>query len=153
MTPQGERLLAALESEIKSISKLEHEMARTKVLLKEQVTRLRLGANPELVLTSLKLSLPHERTLALLERVDPVLSTPAEPQTHGASEARNDDSGAAGGGGYGLSNGDHVQHLTIHANSSSFLAGEQWVGSGSVNCGAITIPVAGSGQAKSLNGV
>jgi len=97
MTPQGERLLAALESEIKSISKLEHELARTKILLKEQVTRLRLGTNPELVMTSLKLSLPHERTLALLERVDPVLSTPAEPQTHGASEARNDDSGAAGG--------------------------------------------------------
>jgi hypothetical protein len=97
MTPQGERLLAALESEIKSISKLEHELARTKILLREQVTRLRLGTNPELVLTGLRLNLPHERTLALLERVDPVLSTPAEPQGHGASEARNDDSGAAGG--------------------------------------------------------
>jgi hypothetical protein len=70
-----------------------------------------------------------------------------------AKEPSRPDSGAAGGGGYGLSNGDHVQHLTVHANSSSFLAGEQWVGSGSVNCGAITIPVAGSGQAKSLNGV
>jgi hypothetical protein len=97
MTPQGERLLAALEAEIKSISKLEHELARTKILLKEQVTRLRLGANPELVMTSLKLSLPHERTLALLERVDPVLSTPAEPQAHGAHEGLQDDSGATGG--------------------------------------------------------
>lgn len=97
MTPQGERLLAALEAEIKSISKLEHELARTKMLLQEQVTRLRLGANPELVLTGLRLNLPHERTLALLERVDPVLSTPAEPQTHGASEGRSDDSSATGG--------------------------------------------------------
>lgn len=76
MTTQGERLLAALEAEIKNISKVEHELARTKVLLQEHVTRLRLGANPELVMTALRLSLPHERTLALLERVDPVLSNP-----------------------------------------------------------------------------
>ena len=54
---------------------------------------------------------------------------------------------------YGLSNGDPIQHLTLSANSSSFLAGERWVGSGSVQCGAVTVPVAGSGQAKSLNGV
>src|SRR5205814_3527252 len=96
MTPQGERLLAALESEIKSISKLEHELARTKVLLREQVTRLRLGMNPELVLTGLRLNLSHERTLALLERVDPVLSTPAEPQTHGARGSGGGPSGQIG---------------------------------------------------------
>jgi hypothetical protein len=29
-------------------------------------------------MTSLRLSVPHETTLALIERVDPVLSTPAE---------------------------------------------------------------------------
>jgi hypothetical protein len=46
-----------------------------------------------------------------------------------------------------------VQHLTIEAGASSFLAGERWVGSGTVNCGAIVIPVTGSGQAKSPNGV
>jgi hypothetical protein len=70
-----------------------------------------------------------------------------------ANEPSRPDSGAAGGGSYGLSNGDHVQHLTVFTNSSSFLAGEQWVGSGTVFCGAIAIPVTGSGQAKSLNGV
>lgn len=99
VTEQGERLLAALEAEIKSISKLEHELARTKVLLLEHVTRLRLGANPELVLTALRVALPHERTLALIERVDPVLSSPAEPPAHRANEGLNsrDDDASAGG--------------------------------------------------------
>jgi len=75
---QGDRLLAAIEAEIKNISKLEHTLARTKLVLQEQASRLRLGTNPELVMTSLRLAVPHETTLALIERVDPVLSTPAE---------------------------------------------------------------------------
>jgi plastocyanin len=70
-----------------------------------------------------------------------------------ANEPSRPDSGAAGGGGYGLSNGANVQYLTVRVNSSSFLAGERWIGSGTVNCGTILIPVSGSGQAKSLNGV
>jgi len=79
VSPQGERLLAALEAEIKNISKLEHTLARTKFLLHEQASRLRLGTNPELVMASLRLAVPHETTLALLERVDPILSSPVEP--------------------------------------------------------------------------
>jgi hypothetical protein len=75
---QGERLLAAIEAEIKNISKLEHSLARTKVVLQEHASRLRLGTNPELVMTALRLSVPHETTLNLIERVDPVLSTHAE---------------------------------------------------------------------------
>jgi hypothetical protein len=75
---QGERLLAAIEAEIKNISKLEHTLARTKIVLQEQASRLRLGTNAELVMTSLRLAVPHETTLALIERVDPVLSTHAE---------------------------------------------------------------------------
>src|SRR5262249_24363434 len=75
---QGQRLLAAIEAEIKNISKLEHSLARTKIVLQEQASRLRLGTNPELVMTSLRLTVPHETTLALIERVDPVLSTHAE---------------------------------------------------------------------------
>ena len=74
MSAQGDRLLAAIEAEIKNISKLEHTLARTKLVLQEQASRLRLGTNPELVMTSLRLSVPHETTLALIERVDPVLS-------------------------------------------------------------------------------
>jgi hypothetical protein len=78
VSAQGDRLLAAIEAEIKNISKLEHTLARTKLVLKEQASRLRLGTNPELVMTSLRLAVPHDTTLALIERVDPVLSTPAE---------------------------------------------------------------------------
>jgi hypothetical protein len=73
MSTQAARLLSALEAEIAKMSKIEHELARTKALLREQVTRLRVGANPELVLAMLRQSVPHETTLALLERVDPVL--------------------------------------------------------------------------------
>lgn len=54
---------------------------------------------------------------------------------------------------FGLSNGTSVQHLTVQAGSGGFLAGEKWVGSGSVACGAVTVPLVGSGQTKSLNGV
>jgi hypothetical protein len=71
-----------------------------------------------------------------------------------ATEPSRPDSGAVAGlSDYGLSNGAPVQHLTVLAGASSFLAGEQWVGSGFVNCGAVTILVEGSGQTKSLNGV
>jgi len=75
---QGDRLLAAVEAEIKNISKLEHQLARTKLVLQEQASRLRLGTNPELVMTALRLAVPHETTLALIERVDPILSPPVE---------------------------------------------------------------------------
>jgi hypothetical protein len=90
---QRERLLAALEAEIKNLSKLEHELARTRFLLQEHATRLRLGANPELVMTSLRLSVPHGTTLALIERVDPVLSTRAEPRPRNENEDLRGDSG------------------------------------------------------------
>ena len=80
MATQGERLLAAIEAEIKNISKLEHTLARTKLVLQEHASRLRLGTNPELVMTSLRLTVPHETTLALIERVDPVLSPSVEQQ-------------------------------------------------------------------------
>jgi hypothetical protein len=70
-----------------------------------------------------------------------------------ANQPARPDSGAVGGGDFGLSNGTSVQHLTIEAAMSSFLAGERWVGTGTVNCGAVAIPVTGSGQTKSPNGV
>jgi len=72
MTAQGERLLATLDAEIKNLSTLEHKLARTKFLLQEQATRLRLGTSAEIVLTSLRLSVLHDTTLAVLERIDPV---------------------------------------------------------------------------------
>jgi len=78
VSAQGERLLAAIEAEIKNISKLEHTLARTRAVLQDQASRLRLGTNPELVMTALRLSVPHETTLALIERVDPILSSPVE---------------------------------------------------------------------------
>jgi hypothetical protein len=53
---------------------------------------------------------------------------------------------------FGLSTGENAQHLTLTA-SGSFLAGERWVGSGTVACGDVLIPVSGSGTTKSLNGV
>src|SRR5207245_2368310 len=70
MTAQGERLRATLDAEIKNLSTLEHKLARTKRLLQEQATRLRLGASVEMVLTSLRLSVLHDTTLAVLERID-----------------------------------------------------------------------------------
>ena len=79
MTAQGERLLTALDTEIENISKMEHELARTRFLLKQHATQLRLGVDAELVMTSLRRVVPHETALALIERVDPVLSTPADP--------------------------------------------------------------------------
>ncbi len=53
---------------------------------------------------------------------------------------------------YSLSTGEQVQHLTLSA-ASDFIAGERWEGSGTVACGTVLIPVSGSGQTKSLNGV
>jgi hypothetical protein len=71
-----------------------------------------------------------------------------------ATQPNRPDSGAASGlQPYGLSNGDPVQHLTLITGSSSFLAGEQWVGSGTIACGPVVIPVEGAGTTQSLNGV
>jgi hypothetical protein len=71
-----------------------------------------------------------------------------------SNEPSRPDSGAAtAGAAYGLSNGDSVQHLTLDIDSSSFLAGEAWVGSGHIACGKTVVAVAGSGRTKSLNGV
>jgi hypothetical protein len=70
-----------------------------------------------------------------------------------ATEPSRADSGAATAGEpFGLSNGDDVQHLTSNENSSSFLAGEHWVGSGHIACGGTVIAVAGSGDTRSING-
>jgi len=69
VTTHGERLLAALEAEIEKLSKLEHELSRTRRLLQEYATHLRLGTNPHLIMTALRLSVPNETTLALIERV------------------------------------------------------------------------------------
>jgi len=74
MTERSERLLNALEVEISNVSKLEHVLARTRVVLREHATRLRLGENAEMVMTGLRLNVPSETSLSLLERVDPVLS-------------------------------------------------------------------------------
>src|SRR5262249_39604656 len=92
VTTHGERLLAALEAEIEKLSKLEHELSRTRRLLQEYATHLRLGTNPQLIMTALRLSVPNETTLALIERVDPVLSTLAEPELPHANEGLTSDS-------------------------------------------------------------
>jgi hypothetical protein len=59
---------------------------------------------------------------------------------------------AASGQPYGASTGEQVQHLTLSAGGN-FISGERWVGSGIVSCGAVLIPVSGSGTTKSVNGV
>ena len=74
MTARSERLLSALEVEITNVSKLEHVLARTRVVLREHATRLRLGEDAEIVMTGLRFNVPAETSLSLLERVDPVLS-------------------------------------------------------------------------------
>lgn len=53
---------------------------------------------------------------------------------------------------YGPSTGENVQHLTAQAGSTAFFAGETWVGSGSIACGGVVVPVSGSGSATSING-
>ena len=78
MSVPAERLVTALEEEIGKASKLEHELARARLVLREQVTRLRVGANPELVMATLRYSLPQATGLALVERADPVLSAHTE---------------------------------------------------------------------------
>ena len=70
-----------------------------------------------------------------------------------ATEPDRSDSAATGTSPYGISNGDPVQHLTLSAGASGFLAGERWVGSGLIACGTAIVPVSGSGTTKSLNGV
>jgi hypothetical protein len=71
-----------------------------------------------------------------------------------ATQPNRPDSGAATAGApYGASNGENVQHLTLDVDSSSFFAGDAWAGSGDIACGTVIVPVAGSGQTKSLNGV
>jgi hypothetical protein len=52
----------------------------------------------------------------------------------------------------GTSSGANTQHLTVSAGGD-FVAGERWVGSGTVFCGSVPIPVSGAGTTKSLNGV
>ena len=66
--------------------------------------------------------------------------------------SRIDSDAGSGAQSYGLSNGASVQHLVLQAGASSFLPGEQWVGSGSIACGLTIIPVTGAGQTKSVNG-
>jgi hypothetical protein len=71
-----------------------------------------------------------------------------------AKQPSRPDSGAAGGfQPYGLSNGDHVQRLVLEVGASSFLPGETWVGTGTIACGTVLIPVAVSGQTRSPSGV
>jgi hypothetical protein len=59
---------------------------------------------------------------------------------------------ASGNQPFGLSIGEQVQHLTLTAGGN-FNAGERWVGSGFFVCGTVVVPVEGSGQTVSLNGV
>jgi hypothetical protein len=70
-----------------------------------------------------------------------------------AEEPSRPGNGAAAGlTPFGTSSGAHTQHLTLSAGSN-FTAGERWVGSGTVVCGTVLIPVSGSGTTKSVNGV
>jgi hypothetical protein len=68
---------------------------------------------------------------------------PARPPGSGVS---------VGTQGYGPSTGERVQYLTLTA-SGNFVAGERWIGSGFVACGAVVIPVEGSGQTLAQTGV
>ena len=67
MTATSERLLTALETEITNVSKLEHVLARTRVVLREHATRLRLGEDAEIVMTGLRFYVPAETGLAVHE--------------------------------------------------------------------------------------
>jgi hypothetical protein len=70
-----------------------------------------------------------------------------------ASEPNKPDAGALiVAADYGLSTGEPVQRLVAGVNQNAFLADEQWVGQGEVSCGPVTVPVTGSGQARSING-
>src|SRR2546428_13087074 len=96
MTARSERLLTALETELTNVSKLEHVLARTRVVLREHATRLRLGEDAEIVMTGLRFNVPAETGLALLERVDPVLSP-------GSVAGAADDIAWLDGGDHGMS--------------------------------------------------
>jgi len=74
MTIRSERLLGAIEAEIANVSRLEHELARTRLVLRDHATRLRLGEDPDQILTALRFGVPHATSLSVLERVDPILS-------------------------------------------------------------------------------
>jgi len=59
---------------------------------------------------------------------------------------------ALGDGLFISSTGDQVQHFVVSA-VGSLRPGYMWRGSGVVTCGAVPIPVTGSGQTKSTSGV
>src|SRR2546422_763429 len=91
MTAASERLLTALETEITNVSKLEHVLARTRVVLREHATRLRLGEDAEIVMTGLRFNVPAETGLALLERVDPFEEGKAGFGRHVETQPRHHD--------------------------------------------------------------
>ncbi len=66
--------------------------------------------------------------------------------------ARGPGLGVVGAEPFGPSTGEQVQHLTLTAGGN-FIAGEQWFGDGFVSCGALVVPVSGSGQTMSQTGV
>ena len=72
-----------------------------------------------------------------------VADQPARPPGNGVSVGTQP---------YGPSTGERVQYLTLTAGGN-FLAGESWVGNGFVACGAVVIPVSGSGQTIAQTGV
>ena len=74
MSVQGERLLAAIEAEIKKISKLEHMLARTKIVLQEQARSFR----SELEFEQVALSQAREGSEALQKALDESLEHEAE---------------------------------------------------------------------------
>lgn len=57
-----------------------------------------------------------------------------------------------GEGSFLFSTGDAVQHFVV-STFGGFRPGYTWIGSGVVTCGAVTIPIAGTGTTKSVNGV
>ena len=60
--------------------------------------------------------------------------------------------GVVGSQPFGPSTGEQVQYLTLTAGGN-FVAGDAWVGDGFVSCGPFVIPVSGSGQTMSQNGL
>lgn len=71
-----------------------------------------------------------------------------------AQEPNKPDAGAIiAGVDYGLSTGEPRQRLVAGVNQNAFLADEAWVGSGHATCGALTVPITGSGVARSVNDI
>jgi hypothetical protein len=66
--------------------------------------------------------------------------------------ARGPGLGVVGSQPFGPSTGEQVQYLTLTAGGN-FLSGESWVGDGFVSCGAVVVPVSGTGQTKAQNGL